>query len=124
MAKITIRLPYPAKVSQYGDNAYYSGKHWSIRKRDSDYWHDLLLAEAPWDKGPLRSPVRITYYWNDRLDLSNHSIMAKMIEDGLKGRLFRDDSRKHVVEIRHRWHDGGNIKIEIEEVGEDDQTGG
>ena len=116
MAKITIRLPYPAKVSQYGDNAYYSGKHWSVRKRDSDYWHDLLLAEAPWDKGPLRSPVRIVFYWNDRLDLSNHSMMAKMIEDGIKGRIIEDDSRKHVQEITHRFYNDKVITVVVEEL--------
>ena len=116
MARITIRLPYPAKVSQYGDNAYYSGKHWSVRKRDSDYWHDLLMVEAPWDRGPLRSPVRLEFYWNDRMDLSNHSMMAKMIEDGIKHRIIQDDSRKHVAEMIHRWHDDDCIKIVIEEV--------
>ena len=116
MARITIRLPYPAKVSQYGDNAYYSGKHWLVRKRDSDYWHDLLLAEAPWDKGPLRSPVRITYYWNDRLDLSNHSMMAKMIEDGIKGRIIEDDSRMHVQEITHRFYNDKVITVVVEEI--------
>ena len=116
MSRVTIRLDYPPSVSQYGDNAYYAGKHWSVRKRDRDYWHQLLLIEAPWSRPPLRSPVRITYYWNDRLDLSNHSIMAKMIEDGLKHRIIQDDSRKYVQEIVHKWHDENCIKIVIEEI--------
>ena len=117
---VTIIMDYPPNAARlYGDNAYYTGKHWARRKQDAELWHRLMIYEAPWALPPLRSPVRITYYWDDRLDLSNHSIMAKMIEDGLKGRLFQDDSRKHVVEIRHRWHDGGNIKIEIEEVADD-----
>lgn len=111
-----IELDYPPKVGEYSDNKYYAGKHWSKRDRDAKYWHTRLLYEAPWPRPPLKSPVRITYYWDDRLDLSNHSMMAKMIEDGLKGRLFKDDSRKHVAEIQHRWHDEGNIKIVIEEV--------
>ena len=119
---VTIELDYPPHATtMYGDNAYYSGKHWAQRRTDAEYWHTLLKIEAPWGRPPLRSPVKITYYWDDRLDLSNHSIMAKMIEDGLKGRIIKDDSRKHVVEIVHRWHDGGNIKIEIEEV-EDEHT--
>ena len=118
MAKVTIRLPYPTNVSQYGDNAYYSGKHWSQRKRDRDYWQTLLTVEAPWSRPPLRSPVRITFWWNDRLDLSNHSMMAKMIEDGIKKRIIQDDSRKHVAEIVHRWHDEPCIKVVIEEIEE------
>ena len=119
MAKVTIRLPYPANVSQYGDNAYYSGKHWSVRKRDRDYWHTLLTVEAPWSRPPLRSPVRITYYWNDRMDLSNHSMMAKMIEDGVKHRIIEDDSRKHVQEIVHRFYNEKVITIVIEEMGDE-----
>ncbi len=118
MARVTILLPYPANVSQYSDNAYYAGKHWSVRKRDRDFWHQLLLTEAPWSRPPLRSPVRITFWWNDRLDLSNHSMMAKMIEDGIKHRIIQDDSRKHVVEIVHRWHDEPCIKVVIEEIEE------
>jgi len=117
---VTIELEYPPNATRlYSDNKYYAGKHWAQRKKDAELWHQLMLYEAPWSRPPLRSPVRITYYWDDRLDLSNHSIMAKMIEDGLKGRLFRDDSRKHVAEIRHRWHREGNIKIVIEEVDDD-----
>jgi len=114
--RVTITLDYPQNVSQYGDNAYYSGKHWAQRKKDRDFWHDLLLTEAPWEFRPLRSPVRITYYWNDRLDLSNHSMMAKMIEDGIKGRIIEDDSRKHVQEIVHKFYNQNVITVVIEEM--------
>ena len=39
-----------------------------------------------------------------------------MIEDGIKHRIIQDDSRKHVAEIVHRWHDEKFIKIVIEEI--------
>ena len=115
---VVIEMGYPGNgASSYSDNKYYAGKYPKARAADARLWHELTYYAEPWaGRPPLRSPVRLTFYWDDRLDLSNHSIMAKMIEDGLKGRLIRDDSRKHVVEIRHRWHDGGNIKIVIEEV--------
>ena len=116
MAYVTITLPYPAEYSKYGLNAYYSGKHWGRRKKDRDYWHDLVLLETPWNRPPLRSPVKLTFYWNDRLDLSNHAIMAKLIEDGLKGRIIVDDSRKYVQEITHKWHSEKCIKIVVEEI--------
>ena len=116
MAKVTITLPYPPNHSQYGLNAYYSGKHWSKRKKDRDYWHDFVLMETPWNRPPLEYPVRIVYYWNDRLDLSNHAIMAKFIEDALKGRIIVDDSRKYVHEIVHRWHKEKCIKVIVEEI--------
>ena len=116
MAKVTIILPYPNKPSQYGMNAYYAGKHWSIRKKDADYWHDLVLFETPWNREPLKSPVKITFFWNDRMDLSNHAMMAKYIEDGIKGRIIEDDSRKHVQEITHKFHNEKVIKIIVEEM--------
>ena len=118
MARVTITLDYPQNVGQYSDNKYYSGKFWKARDKDADYWHDRLKYEAPWNRSPLKSPVKITYYWNDRLDLSNHSMMAKMIEDGIKGRIIQDDSRKHVAEIVHKWHDEKFIKIVIKELSE------
>lgn len=119
---VTIELDYPPHATTtFGDNKYYAGKHWAQRQKDAEYWHTLLRLEAPWDRPPLRSPVRMTYYWDDRLDLSNHSIMAKMIEDGIKGRIIVDDSRKHVVEIVHRWWNGKKIRIEVEEI-DDEHT--
>ena len=118
--KITITLDYPPNATKrFGANAYYAGKHWAVRKADAEYWHTLLSYEAPWNRPPLDKPVRITYYWNDRLDLSNHSIMGKFIEDGIKGRIIKDDSRKYVQEIVHKWHDENCIKIVIEEIDND-----
>lgn len=116
MAKVTITLPYPSQPGQYGMNKYYAGKHWSVRDKDAKYWHELVEYETPWNCEPLRSPVKITYYWNDRLDLSNHAMMAKFIEDGIKGRIIQDDSRKHVIEIVHKFHNEKVIKIEVEEM--------
>lgn len=122
---VTIELDYPPHATTtYSDNKYYAGKHWAQRQKDAEYWHTLLRLEAPWDRPPLRSPVRMTYYWDDRLDLSNHSIMAKMIEDGIKGRIIVDDSRKHVAEIVHRWWNGKKIKIEVEEIDDDSANRG
>ena len=116
MAKVTIRLPYPANVSQYGLNKYYAGTHWSVRDKDAKYWHELVEYETPWNRPPLKSPVRIIFFWNDRLDLSNHAVMAKYIEDGIKKRIIKDDSRKHVQEIVHRFYNEKVITVVIEEL--------
>ena len=44
-------INYPATPSgkkswmkMYGMNAYYAGKHWSLRKQDADVWHMLTLS--------------------------------------------------------------------------------
>ena len=66
-------------------------------------------------KKPFEKPVLITFLWNDSLDLDNHSMMEKMIVDGLKKRLINDDSRRWVKGIEHYWHDEKCIKVIIRE---------
>ena len=120
--KLEIRIPYPtpkSKWSEFGDNAYYKGKHWAQRRGDAEYWHSMMHIYAPWDKPPLDKPVRILFYWNDKMDLDNHSIWAKMLTDGRKGRIIADDNRKYVKEIRHGWHDEDYIRIVVEEIDDD-----
>jgi hypothetical protein len=121
------RIPYPkTKAEQkqwskdYGMNAYYAGKHWSIRKRDADFWHMLVkscLDGQEVRRTPFKRPVVITFWFNDRLDCSNHGVMIKMIEDGMKGRLIQDDSRKYVKGIECYFHDDDYIKVEVREIG-------
>ena len=106
-------------MKQFGANAYYAGKFWAQRKKDADYWHAMVRAcmdRQGLRKRPFDRPVTVTFWWNDRLDLDNHSIMGKYIMDAMKGRLLQDDSRRWVKEITHRWHDGNCIKVEIREV--------
>lgn len=124
--KEIIRIPYPKSPAEkkrwnkeYGMNAYYSGKHWSKRKEDADFWHTLTraaMSKAQVRRRPFEKPVVITFLWNDKLDLDNHSIMSKMIIDALKGRLINDDTRKWVRGIEHYWHEEDYIKIILQEV--------
>lgn len=119
-------IPYPksdagrkAWAKHYGLNAYWAGKHWSKRKEDADYWHNLVhfeLNRQKVRKNPLENPVVITFYWNDRLDCSNHAAMAKMIEDAVKGRIIRDDSRRYVKGVEHYFHDEQYILVTVREV--------
>jgi hypothetical protein len=64
----------------------------------------------------LRSPVVITFYYNDNLDLSNLACIAKMIEDALKGLIIEDDSGKHVKGIEHYFHGEDFIRVVVREV--------
>ena len=126
---ISFTIPYPSTKAgktdwnrRYGLNAYYSGKPWQVRKKDVDYWHWLVISELKRQgirQQILRSPVVISFYWNDNLDLSNHAAMAKMIEDALKGVIIEDDSRKHVKGIEHYFHGEDFIRVVIKEcIGE------
>lgn len=124
--KVSFIIPYPTTKAgktdwnrRYGLNAYYSGKPWQARKKDVDYWHWLVISELKRQgirQQILRSPVVITFYYNDNLDLSNHACMAKMIEDALKGIIIEDDSRKHVKGIEHYFHGEDFIRVIVREV--------
>lgn len=105
---------------QYGMNSVYAGKHWSVRRQDAQFWHALTLSAinaAHIRKRPFEKPVVITFLWNDRLDCSNHAYMAKLIEDGMKGKLIVDDSQRWVRGVEHYFHDAPYIKVILREVG-------
>lgn len=115
------KIDYPSKNDwgrKYGLNSIYAGKHWTKRQKDSDYWH-MLVKACLINQGVKREiftkPVEITFYWNDRLDISNHAYMAKMIEDALKGYLIADDSRKYVKKHTYEFHNEKFILVEIKE---------
>lgn len=123
MLKFT--LPYITKSVRtmkkfcelYGFNSLYACKHWSKRKRDSEYWHALVkseLSEQGIKPGIYTKPVMLTFYWNDRMDCTNHAYIGKMIEDALKGYLIADDSRKYVKRVVHEFYDGDCITVKIE----------
>lgn len=126
MAKTTVfEIPYPPGkkksewTKRYGLNAYYSGKCWQARKADADFWHKLVQKEM--DKQevrrfPYENPVVLTFWFNDRLDCSNHATFVKFIEDGLKGRVIKDDSRKYVTGIEMYFHDEDCIRVVVKEV--------
>jgi hypothetical protein len=123
---LTFDIQYPNNKAgksawnrQYSLNAYYAGKHWSVRKRDADFWHLLVQAEICRLKRTQRvemaqSPVIITCLFNDSLDCSNHAAMVKMIEDALKGIVIQDDSPKYVKGIFMGFHDDPCIRVKVE----------
>ena len=105
---------------RFSDNAYYAGKHWAVRKKDADYWHNMVRAcmdRQGVRKRPFEKPVVVHIWWNDKLDIDNHSIMGKMIVDAMKGRLLQNDSRKWLKGVAHEFHDRGDfIWVEVREV--------
>jgi hypothetical protein len=116
-------IPYPKTkagmkqfAKQFGLNAIYAGKHWAKRREDSQYWHSTVKTCLIQQNVPQRvsvKPVTISFFWNDRLDCSNHAYIGKMIEDALKGWVIQDDSRQYVKEIRHKFYDKNYITVEV-----------
>lgn len=127
MNKERFYIEYPISKSEksrwckeYGLNAYYSGVHWSVRKRDAEFWHKLtinsMLAQGFNPRQLHKKPVIITFYWNDRLDIDNHAAMGKMIVDALKGKVIEDDNKRWLKGVCHFFHDEPFITVEITEV--------
>lgn len=124
--KETFVIDYPSTDAgkkawnkMYGMNAIYAGKHWSKRREDANFWHQmtvLAMRKAHCRKKPFEKPVVITYLWNDRMDLSNHAYMAKMIEDAMKGVLITDDTKKYVKGVEHYFHNAPCIKVIVQEI--------
>ena len=119
-------IDYPASkagkkqwAKEYGMNKYYSGVHWSVRKRDAEFWH-LMVRSCINRQGvrriPLQVPVIVTFRWNDRLDIDNHSVMGKYILDAMKGLVIEDDSRRWVRGVCHFFHDADYISVEVREA--------
>lgn len=115
-----IHLEYPKDYAKrFGMNSLYSGRHWAVRSQDAGYWHGVVqaaLRRQKIRKAPFPGPVRITFYWADRLDLSNEAYAAKMIEDALKGWVIVDDDKKYVRSIHHEINSGKGIVVEVREL--------
>lgn len=120
-------IPYPPTKAgrsqwarEYGLNAYWAGKHWARRKQDAEYWHSMVRSELRKQGIKPRmvaGPVELRFWFNDRLDCSNHAAMVKMTEDALKGVLIADDSRKYVKKITTAFHDENFILVEVKQCG-------
>lgn len=120
MDKVIFEIEYPKKIGEYGMNAIYAGKHWTKRLKDAEYWHYLThsamnKAKIP-KKALFKKPVQISLYWNDRMDIDNHTYMGKMIVDAMKGRVIEDDTRKYFRKVVHQFWDKKCIGVEVQEL--------
>lgn len=126
------RIPYPDNPKgrkswsrDYGFNRFYAGVHWAKRKQAADYWHRLTrrwMALCGCRETPFGLPVRIEYFFNDRLDSTNHSVMVKMIEDAMKGVIIYDDNRRWVKGFSVAFHDEDCILVRVTEIPQPEKT--
>ncbi|HVI42545.1 MAG TPA: RusA family crossover junction endodeoxyribonuclease [Anaerovoracaceae bacterium] len=116
-------IPYPRTKSgmkefckRFGMNSLYSGKHWSQRREDAEYIHNTVRAALMEQRIPrkiFQNPVRITFFWNDRLDIDNHAYLQKCIIDAMKGYLIQDDDRRFAREVTSKFYDEPCITVEV-----------
>lgn len=111
----TVPIKIDAKLSL---NSVYGGMHWGIRKRQSDKIHKLVKTALLSNKIPKKEfekPIEIVFSWNSKLDLDNHGYLAKLIIDGLKGYLIKDDTKKYIKTIKHKYWEGNGARVSIKE---------
>lgn len=102
-------------------NHYYSGSHWSKRRRDAAVIHEhvfLALQEnyphiEPFPEG-VKVAIEVTVYFPTRRMLDPCNITAKLAIDGLLGRVIIDDSPAYVDSVTTRSrYDKNNPRVEI-----------
>lgn len=120
---MTFYIDYPptkkgkaAWNKRFGLNAYYSGKHWSQRKRDAEDLH--MICRAAMNRAGIKSefleyPVEVRFFWDDDLDVDNHAALGKAFVDAMKGRILHDDNRMWLKKVTHEFWDGGKIRVEV-----------
>jgi hypothetical protein len=95
-------------------NNWYSGQHWTKRKREATRVHSLVRAQLGGCMTFTR-PVRITvtvYFKSCPQDASN--IVAKLYEDALIGYVLIDDGPKYVRSMTTESRiDRNNPRVEI-----------
>lgn len=77
-------------------NEWYSGTHWSKRKKLKDKWFIQFMALLRKNKKQLFSEYDLTIYYHSNLDPSNTITVIKFLEDTMKkDRWIHDDSPKY-----------------------------
>lgn len=124
---IVFDIPYPASKAgkaafcrRYGLNAYYAGKHWAQRKEDAEELHALTvlcMKQARVRRRMVPGPVKVSFMWDDGLDVDNHAALGKAIVDAMKGYILPDDNHRWFRKVTHELWDGGCIRVEVKPYG-------
>lgn len=127
MKTIRFLIPYPptkkgkaAWNKRFGLNAYYAGKHYQARRKDTEELHDIALAamrKAKIKREMVDGPVSVRFLWDDGLDCDNHAVLGKAFVDAMKGYILPDDNRRWVKKVQHEFWDGGSICVEVQDYG-------
>lgn len=104
-------------------NTIYSGRSQRQHQRErTKYKNDIkLIIIATLRKYECKLytvPVFITFKYNSKLDIDNHSYFEKCVIDSLKGILIVNDSRKYVVGRASMFDDSlkDTVRVKIEEA--------
>lgn len=123
MKMIRFVIPYPPTKAgktawnrRFGLNAYYAGKHYQARRKDTAELHAIALTamkKAKIKREMVSGPVCVRFLWDDGLDCDNHAVLGKAFLDAMKGYILPEDNRRWVKEVIHEFWDGGSICVEV-----------
>ena len=123
MDTIRFVIPYPPTKAgktawnrRFGLNAYYAGKHYQARRKDTAELHAIALTamkKAKIKREMVEGPVCIRFLWDDGLDCDNHAVLGKAFLDAMKGYILPEDNRRWVRKVSHEFWDGGSICVEV-----------
>jgi hypothetical protein len=93
-------IEIPKDLKPISSNDFYSGVHWTKRKKIADEWHlkiKLICRELRIE--PVKK-CKLIFDFNNRFDIDNNSAMIKMVIDGMViAGIFPDDNKDHIKEI-------------------------
>jgi len=121
-ATLPLTIEVPGKPPSL--NAFYSGMHWSKRKKTRDTWHEKTALHAP-DVSVEEYPVAVecVVLWGSgrRYDAENLAAGSKLITDGLvEAGVLRGDGPKEIrrvsLEARLMDEDGHLTQYTITEA--------
>ena len=99
------------------NNVFYSNKHWSVRKKLADEWHELVYWLCKEQKIPsFKKGVSITITSYAKRPLDPDNICGKIILDGLvHAQVIGDDTPEWVrsVTLKSRKATYDKIKVVI-----------
>ena len=101
-------------------NAWYSNKHWTVRKKQKDHWFEVFKKAIEDNRPQPMEEYNITLKVNSRHDPSNTITMIKIFEDTLKklGYIV-DDSPKYCKRVTiepDNTLDNPSFKIILENI--------
>ena len=74
---------------------------------------ELVKNKVP--KTLFDTSISVEFHWHSKLDLDNHGYAAKLIIDSLKGYVIKDDTKKYITQITHRFWGSKGVKLIIKE---------
>lgn len=98
--EIELSLPKPPSL-----NAFYSGKHWSARKKHKDTYKAVLLEAFERYDDFTADQYEINVEYNARYDVDNAIMCAKFVSDYLKDYGYVvDDTPKYFIKQSSKFN--------------------